>query len=360
MFSRSLPMEWSMVAIMTERDARSLDHATLEEMRRLGVSRVLAGESQVAVAASLQVNLHTVSKWMRKYRAGGADALTSTKAPGPPRTLSDSQLAKLRRIVIGKNPRQLHFGPALWTLSLVGELIEQLFSVVHHASTISRLLHGMGITPQVPTKRSTRRDEQEIQHWIRSEFPKIVRERDRLQATLLFSDETGVHEDGPVGRTWGERGKTPLVKISGTRRRVNVISALSPRGRLWFRCYGGTLTATRFVEFLQSLLDDTSKPIVLVIDRHPAHVAACTRRFIQANRRRLRVHYLPGYAPELNPDEHVWSYLKGAFRRDPLDADERIEEVVGQEMSKLQSNPRTVKSFFDHPEVRYVKAALGW
>lgn len=56
-----------MVALMTIRDARSLDHQTLEEMRRLAVSRVLAGESQVAVAESLQVNLHTVSKWMRKF-----------------------------------------------------------------------------------------------------------------------------------------------------------------------------------------------------------------------------------------------------------------------------------------------------
>jgi transposase len=91
-----------MVAIVTKRDARSLDHAALEEMRRLGVSRVLAGESQVAVAESLQVNLHTVSKWVRKYREGGAEALASTKAPGRRRTLTQKQQQRLRRIIIGK------------------------------------------------------------------------------------------------------------------------------------------------------------------------------------------------------------------------------------------------------------------
>ena len=89
-----------MVAIMTKRDARSLDHATLEEMRRLGVSRVVAGESQVSVAESLQVNLHTVSKWMRKYRERGPEALVSTKATGRPRTLTEAQLVRLRRLVV--------------------------------------------------------------------------------------------------------------------------------------------------------------------------------------------------------------------------------------------------------------------
>jgi transposase len=349
-----------MMKVMSHRDARSLDHATLEEMRRLAVKRVLAGESQVAVASSLEVDKHTVSKWMRCFRGGGEGALASRKASGRPRTLTEKQQQRLRRIIIGKNPQQLHFGPALWTLSLVGALIEQIFGVVHHASTVSRLLHALGITPQKPTRRAFQRDEEECRRWMTMAFPDIVQEAKRMQATLLFEDETGVHENGPVGRTWGERGRTPVVAVTGTRRRVNVISAISPRGRLWFRCYSGNLTAILFVEFLEALLSDTTKRLVLVLDRHPAHIAAYTRRFIHKNRRRLRVHFLPGYAPDLNPDEHVWSYIKGAFRGDPLGPEENLEEVVADEMEKLRCAPDVVKSFFDHPAVRYVKTALGW
>jgi transposase len=274
--------------------------------------------------------------------------------------LTEKQQQRLRRIIVGKNPRQLNFGPALWTLSLVGALIEQLFGVVHHASTISRLLHALGLSPQRPARRAFQRDEQECQRWMMTEFPAIVSQAKRIQATLLFEDETGVHENGPVGRTWGERGETPVVNVTGTRRRVNVISAVSPRGRLWFRCYSGNLTAVLFVEFLEALLGDTSKRLVLILDRHPAHVAAYTRRFIYRNRRRLQVHFLPGYAPDLNPDEHVWSYIKGTFRSDPLGPDEKLENAVTDEMEKLRANPAVVKSFFDHPGVRYVKAALGW
>jgi len=349
-----------MMALMKKRDARSLDHATLEEMRRLGVSRVLRGETQVDVARSLGVNVHAVSKWMRRYREEGEAGLASSKAKGRERTLKEAQVRRLERIIVGKNPRQMNFGPALWTLGLVGQLIERLFGVVHHKSTVGRLLNDLGITPQKPTRRAFQRDDSECMQWMTKDFPRIVREAKRRQATLLFSDETGIQEDQAVGTTWGKRGETPVVRVTGTRRRVNVISAISPRGRLWFRCYRGTLTAQRFVAFLADLLADTSKPIDLIIDRHPAHVAALTRRFIHANRSRLRVHYLPGYAPDLNPDEHVWSYVKALFRADPLERDEDITEVVDASMRLLRDDRAKVKSFFQHPAVQYVQAALNW
>jgi transposase len=99
--------------VTSHRDARSLDHTTLEEMRRLAVSRVEAGESQVAVAASLQVHYGTVWKWVAAYRAQGAEALASRPATGRPPTLDEKQMQRLRREIVGKNPRQLGFGMAL-------------------------------------------------------------------------------------------------------------------------------------------------------------------------------------------------------------------------------------------------------
>jgi hypothetical protein len=96
------------------------------------------------------------------------------------------------------------------------------------------------------------------------EFPAIVREARRKQATLLFLDESAMHEDGAVATTWGPKGERPQVRVSGSRRRTNIISAVSPRGRLWFRCFRGTLTAARFIEFLRALQHDVRGEIVLV------------------------------------------------------------------------------------------------
>jgi transposase len=342
------------------RDARSLDHATLEEMRRLAVRRVLAGESQGSVARSFEVHPHSVARWMAQHRHGGPEALKARKATGRPPTLTRRQMEALKRVIVGKNPQQLNFGPALWTLPLVGELVEQKFGIVLHKTTIARMLRNLGLSPQKPVRRAFLRDEDECVRWMRTDFPRIVREARRRQATILFEDETGIHEDGPVGRTWGVRGRTPVVRVTGQRRRSNVISAISPRGRVWFRCYGGTLNAARFIEFLKALLHDVRGSIELILDRHPAHVAASVRRFVHAHRSRLRVHYLPAYAPDLNPDEHVWAYIKGTFRRDPLSRDEDFAEAVNASMDALQDDPELVRGFFRHPEVAYVREALHW
>ena len=349
-----------MTSIQTKRDARSLSHETLEEMRRLAVQRVLHGEKHADVARSLQVNHKTVSRWMMQYRKGGEEALTSRKAPGPKTKLNKTQRNRLYRMITTKTPQQMRFDFALWTLPLIAELIEQKFKIVLHKTTISRMLHGMGLTPQVPKRHAFRRDPKECRKWATKEFPEIVRKMLKKQGVLLFSDEAGVHEDGPVGRTWAVRGKTPVVQITGKRARVNVVSAISPRGRLWFRCYHGTLTAARYIEFLRGLLHDVQGEIFLIIDRHPAHVAAATRRFIMENKKRLHVYHLPGYAPDMNPDEHVWAHLKGMFRNDPLRKNENFAEAVELSMNEIQQNQTLVHNFFNHPSVQYVKDALSW
>lgn len=349
-----------MMSLMSPRDARSLDHATLEEMRRLAVKRVIAGESQGAVAKDTEVHLRTVAKWMHWYREDGEEALASTKASGRPPKLTTRQRARLRKIIVEKNPRQLRFSFALWTLAIVGKVIEQRCGIVLHKTTVWRMLRRMGITPQKPVRRAFTRDEEECRRWTTEEFPRIVREAKRLQATLLFEDETGLREDHALGTGWAERGRPAVVQVKGTRARTNVISAISPRGGLWFICFDGTLTAGVYIQFLEALLHDLRKRIVLVHDRHPAHIAAETRRFLRKHRARLRVHELPAYAPDLNPDEHVWTHLKGLFQRDPLREDESIQHRVTNSMEAIRNDRSLVRSFFEHPEVQYVKTALGW
>jgi transposase len=349
-----------MTEMAEKRDARKLSREVLEELRRLAVNRVRAGEGQADVARSLQVSRTTVVRWMMAFRAGGSEALAARKPPGRPPTLTEKQRAKLRAIIVGKNPQQLGFGMALWSIRIVTQLIEHRFGAVLHETTVFRLLRSMGLVPRRPTRQAFRRDDAECEHWATEAFPDIVRTAKRQQAVLAFLDETGVHEDAPIGTTWGERGTRPTVRVTGGRARVNVISTITTSGRLWFRCFRGTLNAERFIEFLRGLLQDVRGKIHLVLDKHPAHVSAATRRFLADKRHRIEVHHLPGYAPDLNPDEHVWSYLKAMFRHEPLQDDETLGAAVGNVMEEIRGDRKLVRSFFDHPAVDYVKQALAW
>lgn len=329
-------------------------------MRRLAVRRVKAGESQRSVAASLEIHPRTVSKWVVAERTSGPEALASTKSSGRPPGLTELEREELLRLIVGKTPLQLSFGTALWSVSVLLDVVQKRFGKVLHATTVLRTLHRMGLTPQKPTKRAFQRDEEECRAWATESFPSIVRDVRRRQATLLFADEAGVHEDAPVGRTWGVKGDRPIVRLSGWRRRLNAISAVSPRGRLWFRCFKGTLSAPVFIEFLRALLHDVRGRIVLVLDRHRAHVAAATCRWLAEHADRIVVHYLPAYVPEMNPDEHVRSQLKGLFRRTPVLATEDFDAAVENAMIGIALDRSLVRRFFDHPEVAYVKAALHW
>jgi len=330
-----------------------------EGVRKRAVGLVRGGRTQASAAESLGVEATTVWKWMRLFRTGGEEALAARVGQGRPPKLSGEQRAELRQTIIEKTPKAVGLGAELWTLPLLAQHIRAAFGVAIDPSNISRLLAKMGITPQRPCRRAVGRDEAECDRWMKEEFPRIAREAEQAGATLLFEDETGVHENTPLATTWGLKGQRPVVPVPGTRRRVNVISALSPGGLLWFRCYQGYLNAVTFVAFLVALLRDVRGQIVLILDRHPAHVAKLTTQYIEKRKNRLTVHFLPSYAPDLNPDEHVWGQLKGRFRRHPLAAQDDMAGTVHQAMQGIKKDRRFVRNLLHHPESKYILKALA-
>jgi transposase len=351
---------------MTRRELAELSGSTgaerraaLEEIRRRVVRLVAKrGRKVVQVARLFDLHAKTVSRWVSEARRGGEDALRSRKSSGRPAALTAVELRRLRRTIVGKNPAQLNFGVLLWTLPIIQQVVSKLFGKALHTTTIARYLDGLGLTPQKPLRRASQRNEADIAAWVAEQFPRIAADVRRKQAVLLFLDEAGVHENGPLGTTWGARGKRPVVKVTGNRGKINVISAVTPSGRLWFRCYRENLTGENFVEFLKALLHDVRGEIVLVMDSHPAHVGEEAQVFYAEKVGRLQVELLPKYAPELNPDEHVWGYLKGMFRQDPLQSTETLREAVDLAMAEMKKQKSLIRALFGHPDLAYISKSL--
>ena|SRR5271157_264152 len=94
--------------------------------------------------------------------------------------------------------------------------------------------------------------------------------------------------------------------------------------------------------------------VFLVLDRHPAHIAKAVAQYVQSLRGRLELHFLPGYAPELNPDEFVWNHLKRqGVSKKPLRRDESLRSRVAADLAAIRSRPALVRSFFRAPSVAY-------
>jgi transposase len=278
---------------MAKIDNRSLDHKVLEHRRLLAVERVLAGEQPSVVAQSFGLCRTSIYKWLRAHRKRGRDALRSTTAKGPTPKLTEVQKRRVRRWIVGKDPRQYGFDFGLCTRSIIAEMIQNRFDVSLTLPSIGRLLTSLDITPQKPLRRAYDQDGEEIRRWQEAKYPALRKRAKQRGAEIFFLDEVGMRSDSPLGRSYGLQGKTPVVKTSGQRQKINTISAVNAKGAFWYKVYGGTLGAAFFIVMLKDLMQGRKKPVMLVVDGLPAHKAKSVARHVQSTQGRLELHFLP-------------------------------------------------------------------
>jgi transposase len=339
---------------MKQRDGRSLDHSTLEQIRLRAVERVLAGESPEDVIRVLGFGRTVIYDWLAKYREGGFEALKAKPVPGRPPKLTGKQLRWIYRTVTSKNPLQLRFEYALWTRAMVREVIREKFAVRLSEVSVGRLLRKLGLSPQKPLRRAYEQDPTLVEAWRAHDYPKIRALAKKEGATIFFADEAGVRSDFHAGTTWAPQGKTPVVKATGQRFGINLISAVSPRGELRFMTVTGRMNAGKFIDFLKRLLHNARRPIFLIVDGHPTHRARKVLQFVKSQDGKLRLFFLPPYSPELNPDELVWNTLKnhGVGRR-VITSRQQLRQIVLGYLRSLQRTPDMIRRFFREPHVCY-------
>lgn len=338
-----------------EFDGRRVDHKTREKIRIRAVKLVEQGHSPEQVIKALGFHRSCIYEWLAKYREGGTKALQTKTLTGRPKKLNGQQMKKIYDIVTLKNPLQLKFEFALWTRDMVRDLIRDQFGVNLSLVSIGRLLKKMGLTPQKPLHRAYQQDPELVQQWLESEFPKIEALANKAGADIYFGDEASVRSDFHSGTTWAPKGQTPVVKTTGARFSVNMISAISPRGKLRFMTVDGRFNAVKFIEFLKRLLHNSGKPVFLIVDGHPVHKAKKVKEFIESTDGKLRLFILPPYSPELNPDELVWNNLKNhRIGRKMITGPDDLKQKIISSLRSLQKMPRKIIGFFHEKHVRYI------
>ncbi|WP_414695015.1 IS630 family transposase [Paraburkholderia sp.] len=330
------------------RDGRRPARNTLEEMRMLAVQRMAGGEHPDEVAASFGMN----RSWAYKIRARAAEhgeqALRSIKGTGRPRTLTAAQEQRVLRWINGRNPMQYGFDFGLWTRNLVRELVHRKFDVTLSLTSIGAMLARLELTPQKPLQRAYERDPEAIERWQRETYPAIVTRAREENADIFFWDESGFRADSVHGKTWAPRGETPVVERPGQRQGMSAASAVNSKGAFWFATYEGGLTGELFVALLRKLMFKRKKAIHLIVDGLAAHRKAVVKDYVAGTQGKLTLHFLPGYAPDLNPDELVWSHVKRSrIARRPLQKGEKLGPRIHEQLARIGQNPMLVRGV--HP-----------
>ena len=342
---------------MREDDGRKLDHKTLEQLRIRAVRQIEHGAHPQDIAQALGMTRAAVYAWLAKYREGGLEALKAKPVPGRPPTLSGAQLARVYQLVVGNDPRQLRFAFALWTRQMIRELIRREFGVRLSEVSVGRLLRKLGLSPQRPLYRAYQQNPEAVARWKAETYPRLRAEAAATGGTIYFADEAGVRSDYHAGTTWAPVGQTPVVAANGDRFAVNLISAVTAKGALRFAAYDGNLNAAVFLDFCRRLLHDASGPVLLVLDGHPVHRSNAVKRFAAASGGRLRLCFLPGYSPELNPDEWVWKNVKhDRIGRAGVSGPDDLKAKALAALHRLQRLPHIVQGFFRDPSLRYITA----
>ena len=338
-------------------DGRKLKHVTREEIRIRAVKCVEAGESPEVVIKALGFHRSCIYQWLAKYREGGIDALKTRKIPGRPPKLTGKQLEQLYKIITDNTPLQLKFEFALWTRDMIRELIRDKFGVRLSVVTVGRLLRKIGFSPQKPLRRAYQQNEDFVKKWLTEDYPEIKKSANKNKAEINFGDEANVRSDYHSGTTWAPVGKTPVIKTTGARFSVNLISAVSAKGAMRFMTVDGRMNSKKFIEFLKRLIYKKQAPIYLIVDGHPVHKSTKVRQFVESTDGKLKLFYLPPYSPELNPDEQVWNFLKNHNMGKKV-----VKNKVGFKkkilscLKSLQRSTNKIMSFFREANVRYAMA----
>jgi transposase len=298
------------------------------------------------VAESFGTDRSTVYRWVQRHADEGDAGLERRPGSGRPRVLDALDEDDLRRLVL-RPASAFGYESDLWTVERVRSVIEQEHRVRVSSDTVWRRLREAGLTYQKPERQYYELDEAARQEWLRTEVPRIRRTVQKTHAILYFQDEANVSLTAFLSRTWGLRGRTPKVRVTGRRAGVAAMSAISRRGHLLFRLYESRIRSGEVIAFLgQMLRHHARRHLVVVMDRASPHVSHMTQAYVESQAR-LHVFYLPKYSPDWNPDEKVWNHLKHQeLQAHQARTKAELKELTARKLARMSRNPELVQGIF--------------
>ncbi len=336
-------------------DARKIPDEVMNYVRRIAVRAVIEKHySPELIADILGICRSSMYDWLRWYREEGEDALDTRAAPGARLVITPAMDRWLRKTVLHSTPVDHGYDTVLWTCAILRDLLKKHFGIEVADSTVSLHLRQMGLSCQVPCYRALAQDPAKVAQFLEVKFPKIQRLAHKMGADIGFEDESGVGVMTRSGRTWGERGHTPQVRVTDQRGGYNVLTIITAKGDLRYSLETKSVDGERYVAFLREVLRGRTNPLIIVADQASFHKSVVVRQFVRAHRTQIRMFFFPSHSPELNPDEQVWNEIKHRrIGRQPVKNKSDLKRRLRCVLKTLQQKAETIRSFFRLRDTRY-------
>jgi transposase len=340
---------------MKTKDGRSLDRKTMEEIRIRAVHAVRDDDkSPEDVIEIYGMNRRDIYRWLSAYDAGGDEALLARKAPGKKPKISENQRKRIAHIMHKKTPLSMGYLTKLWTREIVKDIIKKQFGITLSVRTVGDLLKTIGLSFQKPLQRAYQRNPKAIEQWKAVDYPKIKAQALKESAAIFFADESTVRACDRYGSTWGPRGQRPSVPHNSAHLSVSAISAVGAHGKFRFMTVQGTVNGAVFKTFLMRLMHDAKEAIFLILDNCHIHKSKIVNEYVAKLKGKLKIFFLPPYAPELNPDELIWSGLKSSLGKlPPAKSKLQLSTRTSSYLQSIQHLPKKILAVFQSPDTSY-------
>jgi transposase len=337
-------------------DPRSVSAESLNLWRWLAVRAVVDFEmSQADAAAQYGVSNNTMSQWVSLYREQGEAGLAvqpQGRPEGSGRALSSEQEQEMRQLVVESLPCDHDIAIATWTRQAVAELMAKRMGVDLTLQGVGQYLRRWGLTPQKPARQAREQDPKEVEAFVQETLPKVKEQAQEEDAQLHFVDEVGVQSSDQIGRSYAPKGDTPVQEVPKSHIKQDVISSVTPDGDLLYWAFPGTMTAEKFIDFLEQLISEASGKIIVFADRHPAHEAQAVDDWLEGRESQIEVEWLPRYSPEYNADEFLNNDLKQVLKNEPMpQSTSDFREAICSILKWIASTPDRVKGYFEQTQV---------
>lgn len=199
-----------------------------------------------------------------------------------------------------------------------------------------------------PTSDPKRRDgHQQVVHRTLASYQKKAEEEGR---TIVWVDESGFYLLPAVVRTYAPRRQTPVLRVPLTRDHLSAISGITLGDRLLLLMQEQSLNGDKVVAFLKHLLRHIRGNLLIIWDGSPIHRGQSVKDFLaKGGAKRIHLEQLPGYAPDLNPDERIWKYLKWVELRNVCCADlDQLHRQLSLAVARLRLKPQVIHGCIAH------------
>ena len=338
-------------------NAKKLSPNEQYQIRKNIVRMLKKGDTPNEITKALDISRSLVYATKKTYEEKGINGIKPKKRGrrhGDKRILTPEQERTITKVIIDKNPEQLKLKCCMWTRKAIRDYIFREYKLDMPLSTLGYYLKRWGFSVQRPVKRANKQDSARVQSWMNEEYPSIASKAKSENAEIYWGDETALQNTANYIKGYAPIGKTPVLEIEAKKLKLNMLSAISNKGKLRFTITKESVNTDILIDFTKRLTKDTNRKVLLILDNLRVHHSKKVMAWLEVHKDEIELFYLPPYSPEYNPDEYLNSDLKREMGKRPIPKSEKeLSNNARSVLKKTQMNPGKVKSYFGSKYTKY-------